>query len=36
MTTPGPHDVGKSLEYIRAAFDVQKKGMSAKKVVVSL
>jgi hypothetical protein len=36
MTTPDPHVVGKSLEYIRAAFDVQRKGMSAKKVVASL
>jgi hypothetical protein len=31
-----PHIVGKGLEYIQAGFDLQKKGMSAKKVVVSL
>jgi NADPH:quinone reductase-like Zn-dependent oxidoreductase len=31
-----PLVVGKGLEYIQAGFDLQKKGMSAKKVVVSL
>ncbi len=36
MAAPDPCVVGKGLEYIQAGFDLQKKGMSAKKVVVSL
>ncbi len=36
IAAPEPEVVGKGLEYIQAALDVQKKGMSAKKVVVSL
>ncbi|MCJ1226593.1 hypothetical protein MMC12_003246 [Toensbergia leucococca] len=36
IAAPDPHVVGKGLEYIQAGFDLQKKGMSAKKVVVSL
>jgi hypothetical protein len=33
---PDPEVVGKGLEYIQAGFVLQKKGMSAKKVLVSL
>jgi NADPH:quinone reductase-like Zn-dependent oxidoreductase len=33
---PDPHVVGKGLEHIQAALDLQRKGISAKKVVVSL
>ncbi len=33
---PEPHVVGKGLENIQSAFDFQRKGVSAKKVVVSL
>lgn len=36
MAAPDPQVVGKGLEYIQAALDLQKKGVSAKKVVVSL
>ncbi|MCJ1316859.1 hypothetical protein MMC15_002180 [Xylographa vitiligo] len=36
VAAPEPHVVGKGLEHIQAAFELQKKGMSAKKVVVSL
>ena len=36
IAAPDPHVVGKGLEYVQAGFDLQKKGMSAKKVVVSL
>jgi hypothetical protein len=36
IAAPDPQVVGKGLEYIQAGFDLQKKGMSAKKVVVSL
>ena len=36
IAAPDPYVVGKGLEYIQAGLDVQKKGMSAKKVVVSL
>ena len=36
IAAPDPHVVRKGLEYIQAGFDLQKKGMSAKKVVVSL
>ncbi|KAI9829476.1 MAG: hypothetical protein M1819_006296 [Sarea resinae] len=36
MAAPDPEVVGKGLESIQAALDVQKKGVSAKKVVVSL
>ena len=36
ITAPDPEVVGKGLEHIQAAFDVLKKGVSAKKVVVSL
>ena len=33
---PEPSVVGKRLEHVQAAFDIQRKGVSAKKVVVSL
>ena len=36
VAAPEPQVVGKGLEYIQAGYDLQKKGMSAKKVVVSL
>jgi hypothetical protein len=36
VAAPDPELVGKGLEYIQAGFELQKKGMSAKKVVVSL
>ena len=36
IAAPDPYVVGKGLENIQTGFDVQKKGMSAKKVVVSL
>jgi NADPH:quinone reductase-like Zn-dependent oxidoreductase len=36
IAAPEPVVVGKGLEYIQAGLDLQKKGMSAKKVVVSL
>ncbi len=36
VAAPNPHVVGKGLDCIQAAFDVQKKGVSAQKVVVSL
>ena len=36
IAAPDPYVVGKGLENIQAGFDVQKKGVSAKKVVVSL
>ncbi|MCJ1413896.1 hypothetical protein MMC32_000221 [Xylographa parallela] len=36
VAAPEAHVVGRGLEHIQAAFEVQKKGMSAQKVVVSL
>ena len=36
IAAPDPYVIGKGLENIQAALDIQKKGMSAKKVVVSL
>ena len=36
VAAPNPHVVGKGLEHLQTAFDLQKKGVSAKKVVVSL
>lgn len=36
VAAPEPHVVGKGLEYIQVAYDLQRKGVSAKKVVVSL
>ena len=36
VAAPEPHVVGKGLEYVQAACDFQKKGVSATKVVVSL
>ena len=36
VAAPYPEVVGKGLEYIQAGFELQKKGMSAKKVIVSL
>jgi hypothetical protein len=36
VAAPQPLVVGKGLEYIQAGFDLQKQGVSAKKVVVSL
>lgn len=36
VAAPDAHVVGKGLDHIQAAFDFQKKGMSATKVVASL
>lgn len=36
IAAPDAHVVGKGLEYIQAGYDLQRKGMSAKKVVISL
>jgi NADPH:quinone reductase-like Zn-dependent oxidoreductase len=36
IAAPDPQIVGRGLEYIQAAFEIHKKGVSAKKVVVSL
>lgn len=36
IAAPDPDIVGKGLEYIQAGFDRQKKGVSARKVVISL
>ncbi len=36
IAAPDPHVVGKGLEHLQTAFDLQKKGVSATKVVVSL
>ncbi len=36
VAAPEPYVIGHGLEYIQAAMDAQKKGVSAKKVVVSL
>ncbi|MCJ1458254.1 hypothetical protein MMC28_008625 [Mycoblastus sanguinarius] len=36
IADPDQHIVGEGLEYIQASFDLQKKGMSGKKLVVSL
>jgi len=36
VAAPDPYVVGKGLEYVQTGFDVQRKGVSAKKVVVSL
>ena len=36
VAAPDPYVVGKGLEYVQTGFDVQMKGISAKKVVVSL
>ena len=36
IAAPDPQVVGKGLEYIQVGYDLQKKGVSAKKVVVSL
>ena len=36
VAAPEPQVVGKGLEYIQAGYDLQRKGVSAKKVVVSL
>ncbi|KAF6220713.1 hypothetical protein HO133_003146 [Letharia lupina] len=36
VAAPDPQVVGKGLEHIQAGFDLQRKGVSAKKVVVSL
>jgi hypothetical protein len=36
VAAPDPIVVGKGLEFIQPAFEMQKKGVSAKKVVVSL
>ncbi len=33
---PEPLVIGKGLEHVQAGFDAQKKGVSARKVVVSL
>jgi hypothetical protein len=33
---PEPYVVGKGLENVQTGFDVQRKGVSAKKVVVSI
>jgi len=36
VAAPDPYVVGKGLEYVQTGFDAQRKGVSAKKVVVSL
>ncbi|KAI4139100.1 MAG: hypothetical protein L6R39_006470 [Caloplaca ligustica] len=36
IAAPEPHVVGRGLEHVQPAFDFQKKGVSATKVVVSL
>jgi NADPH:quinone reductase-like Zn-dependent oxidoreductase len=36
VAAPDPYVVGKGLDYVQAGFDVQRKGVSAKKVVVSV
>jgi len=36
VAAPSPHVVGKGLEYIQVGLDLLRKGVSAKKVVVSL
>ncbi len=36
IAAPEPYVVGKGLEYIQTGFDIQRQGVSAKKVVVSL
>jgi len=36
VAVPEPHVVGNGLEFIQEAFKLQRKGVSAKKVVVSL
>ena len=36
IAAPEPHIVGHGLEFVQEAFDLQKKGVSAKKVVVTL
>jgi NADPH:quinone reductase-like Zn-dependent oxidoreductase len=36
VAAPDPYVVGKGLDYVQAAFDLQRKGVSARKVVVSL
>ncbi len=36
VAAPEPYVIGKGLEYIQAGFDMQRAGVSAKKVVVSL
>lgn len=36
LAAPQPHVVGRGLEHVQAGFDVQRAGVSAKKVVVSL
>ncbi|KAI9876490.1 MAG: hypothetical protein M1830_006386, partial [Pleopsidium flavum] len=36
IAAPEPHVVGKGLEHLQEAMELNKKGVSAKKVVVSL
>ena len=36
IAAPEPQVVGKGLEYIQAGYDLQRKGVSAKKIVISL
>lgn len=36
LAAPEPHVVGNGLEYVQAGFDAQKRGVSARKVLVSL
>ena len=36
LAVPEPYVVGEGLKFIQSGFDVQKRGVSAKKVVVSL
>lgn len=36
VAAPDPIVVGKGLEFVQPAFEMQRKGVSAKKVVVSL
>ena len=36
IAAPNPHVVGKGLEYVQEALDLQKRGVSAQKIIVSL
>ncbi len=36
IAAPEPLVVGKGLEYVQRGFDIQRQGVSAKKVVISL
>ncbi|MFZ6680137.1 zinc-binding alcohol dehydrogenase family protein [Undibacterium sp. Tian12W] len=36
VAAPSPHVIGKGLEYVQAGLDMQRKGVSASKIVISL